>query len=277
MANKYIKFSKYNPSGNMTVLVHSSHDRSEYGYIAEQMMQTSHICCEQVGFIESESCDRDRPFHLVMSGNEFCGNATISFMHYLKSNHLINEQAVVDQSLQVQVSGCSELVTCKIHDNDCYEVMMPQPRSVIQEQLRLCDTSITVTKIIYESYLHFVVPVDCVTRSLQKEVEKFVRETEWQSEFKTIGIMLFNKCSQTLSPLIYIPELQSAIWENSCGSGTASIGIFKSYSETSDCDSLVVHQPGGDIIVTTKLDGKSYITTITGTVATVATGTAYIE
>ncbi len=38
--------------------------------------------------------------------------------------------------------------------------------------------------------------------------------------------MLFDEQRQFLQPLIYIPEIQSLIWENSCGSGTASLDLI---------------------------------------------------
>ncbi len=57
--------------------LHSKHDASEYASIANQLMAATHVCCEQVGFIESTQNDDGNDFHLVMSGNEFCGNATM--------------------------------------------------------------------------------------------------------------------------------------------------------------------------------------------------------
>ncbi|WP_436861697.1 histidine racemase CntK [Staphylococcus caeli] len=281
MCKRRVQFSKYNPTGNMTVLVHSKHDRTEYAEIANQMMQTSHICCEQVGFIESARSENNQNFKLVMSGNEFCGNATISFLHYLNEQRLIKEfhkQASSNkQTLQIQVSGCSDLVDCKVHNDGYYEVSMPQPQCVNQVQLTLRTQSITVTRINYESYLHYVIPIDYTSQELQQEIEHFVRTTQWNQSFKTVGIMLFNRAEQFLTPLIYLPEIQSIIWENSCGSGTASIGIFEAFHTKSPCESLVVNQPGGHIIVSTYFNENTYDTTIKGKVASVATGIAYIE
>ncbi|SCS68029.1 histidine racemase CntK [Staphylococcus caeli] len=281
MTKRRVQFSKYNPTGNMTVLVHSEHNRTEYAEIANQMMQTSHVCCEQVGFIESVRFENCQNFKLVMSGNEFCGNATISFLHYLNEQHLIKatEQlnALKQHTLQIQVSGRSDLVDCKVHNDGYYEVSMPQPQCVDQVQLTLRNQSITATRINYESYLHYVIPIDHTSQELQQEIEQFVRTTQWEQSLKTIGIMLFNRKEQYLSPLIYLPEVQSIIWENSCGSGTASIGIFEAYHTKRASESLVVHQPGGHIIVSTNFGGNNYHTTIKGKVTSVATGTAYIE
>ena len=51
-------------------------------------------------------------YHLVMSGNEFCGNATMSYIHYLKERLLIQHQ-----QFQLRVSGCSHPVECKFIRN----------------------------------------------------------------------------------------------------------------------------------------------------------------
>ena len=58
------------------------------------------MCCEQVGFIESVNYENGDNYHLVMSGNEFCGNATMSYIHYLKERLLIQHQ-----QFQLRVSG----------------------------------------------------------------------------------------------------------------------------------------------------------------------------
>ncbi|HCY4857226.1 TPA: diaminopimelate epimerase, partial [Staphylococcus aureus] len=96
--------------------------------------------------------------------------------------------------------------------------------------------------------------------------------------YKTVGMMLFDEQRQFLQPLIYIPEIQSLIWENSCGSGTASIGVFNNYQRNDACKDFTVHQPGGSILVTSKRCHQlGYQTSIKGQVTTVATGKAYIE
>ena len=44
MHRQIVEFSKYNPSGNMTILVHSKHHPEEYASIANQLMETTHVC-----------------------------------------------------------------------------------------------------------------------------------------------------------------------------------------------------------------------------------------
>ncbi|MDU4600801.1 MAG: diaminopimelate epimerase, partial [Staphylococcus warneri] len=45
MNRQVIEFSKYNPSGNMTILVHSQHHPSDYAKIANRLMASTHVCC----------------------------------------------------------------------------------------------------------------------------------------------------------------------------------------------------------------------------------------
>ncbi|MEB7384631.1 histidine racemase CntK [Staphylococcus xylosus] len=273
MSRKVIEFSKYNPSGNMTILVHSQHDSRDYANIANQLMTTSHVCCEQVGFIESTNTDFNRNCHLVMSGNEFCGNATMSYIHYLQESNILQKHQCA-----IKVSGCTELVQCEVHSNQHYEVSMPQAQHVSPVKLNINQQQWHAIEIVYESYVHFVVPVTEVTTELQHQVEQFVRQQTWSNKYKTIGIMLFDEQRQFLKPLIFIPEIQSLVWENSCGSGTASIGIFKNYKSNSTCEDFIVHQPGGNILVTSRKCPKSgFQTSIKGQVSTVATGKVFIE
>lgn len=43
MQRQVVEFSKYNPSGNMTILVHSKHQPSEYAAIASVDGDNTHV------------------------------------------------------------------------------------------------------------------------------------------------------------------------------------------------------------------------------------------
>ncbi|MEX2948396.1 histidine racemase CntK [Staphylococcus warneri] len=273
MNRQVIEFSKYNPSGNMTILVHSQHHPRDYAKIANQLMASTHVCCEQVGFIESNNLNHGDDCRLVMSGNEFCGNATMSYMHYLQEH-----QRLKTQQCYLSVSGCDDLVPCTIHGYQQYEVGMPQAQYVTTEYLHIAQHMWQAIKIKYESYVHYVIPIEDVTATFKQQVAQFVHEQQWSEQFKTIGIMLFNVQDQYLHPLIYIPEVKSLIWENSCGSGAASIGVFHNYQSQQSCEDYIVYQPGGSISVTSAYCSENgYLTSIKGRVSTVARGQAYIE
>ncbi|PTH56777.1 histidine racemase CntK [Staphylococcus agnetis] len=265
-----VHFSKFNPSGNMTVLVDSEHDASHYVTIANQLMQTSHVCCEQVGFVIKPQSSNDL-YGLQMSGNEFCGNATLSLLHYLKERQLVQAG-----ELSLHVSGVSTPTPCVIHALGDYEVTLPAPHTYEWQSLKLGTKTFDVLKITYASYCHFVVPIASYSEAMCQTVEAFVKHETWPSHFKTIGMMLYNADEHRLYPLIYVPELGSIIWEQSCGSGTGSIGIYEALNHTNGCADVVVHQPGGALRVCAQM-GESSRITIRGHVKTVAMGLAYIE
>lgn len=119
---------------------------------------------------------------------------------------------------------------------------------------------------------------DDVDLAIKQRVEDFVSAQTWHRQFKTIGVMLFQQNKQFIYPLIHIPAIDSLIWENSCGSGAASIGVLVNYLTDHDIQDYLVNQPGGSIIVSSRKSGQNeYQTTIKGQVSTVATGQAYIE
>lgn len=261
----HVEFSKYNPAGNMTVLVHSEHDSKHYGLIAQQLMSEMHLGCEQVGFIEENN--HQRP-NLVMSGQEFCGNATLCFIHYLKNQHLLERG---QQS--VEVSGREDEVVYQLHEADYYEVTMPKPTQITTITLDFKGMSIQARRIEYPQYLHFVIAVDQIDHTLKQKMEQFLQDSAWQQHFKTVGVMLYQPKKQYMEPLIYVPAINSMIWERSCASGSASVGMDLYHSECSCHDQPIV-QPGGTLTVSVTHRGHI---TIKGAVHTVATGMAYIE
>ncbi|MFO3720092.1 histidine racemase CntK [Staphylococcus felis] len=269
MTQGNVVFSKYNPSGNMTVLVHSTHPESHYVNIANQLMATEHICCEQVGFIEKGHHDK---LKLVMSGHEFCGNATISFLHYLKTQQLLPSHQV-----DVEVSGRQDLVSCKVHHDNSYEVTMPSQKQITSTKLNMKDQVLSAKRIEYDSYLHFVVPVQHINEEMKQAVEQFIQKTKWDVRFKTVGVMLYQHHNDYMEPFIYVPSISSMIWEQSCASGTASVGAYIHHQTGQSCHYRQISQPGGILSVSTKQNHNAYHTTIKGHVTTVATGTAYIE
>ncbi|UEX90040.1 histidine racemase CntK [Staphylococcus ratti] len=264
-----VHFSKFNPSGNMTVLVDSEHRRSDYVTIANQLMQTTHVCCEQVGFVIKPQTHTER-YTLHMSGNEFCGNATLSMLHYLKERDLVE-----NTQLLLQVSGVMEPTPCVIHGLGDYEATLPPHESHAWTTVRMGEDTLQALKICYASYCHYVIPITSYDDSRREDVETFVRSETWANHFKTIGILLYDEQQHQLYPLIYVPELGSLIWEQSCGSGTGSIGVFEALKSNGKAD-VRVYQPGGALRVCATLNKKSQIS-IRGHVKTVATGLAYLE
>lgn len=100
---------------------------------------------------------------------------------------------------------------------------------------------------------------------------------EITSTNQLIGILLYKPSSGELLPLIYIPMLDSMVWERGCGSGTASIGAYMAWKNIAPFEGAIL-QPGGLIKVSAHLDKSELINpSISGNVSIVAEGTAYID
>lgn len=266
-----VRFSKFNPSGNMTVLVDSQHDPAQYPHIAQQLMQTSHVGCEQVGFVVDD--DGDIPHRLVMSGHEFCGNGTLSFIHYLKDRNLLPSA-----TFNLNVSGLETPVSCAVYDDVMqYETTLPNPQYMKAQSYCIDDVLFEGLEIHYDTYQHFVCPITVWSDSLAKSVESFVRIQQWPKHLTAVGMMLYDTIHQHLYPLIYVPQIDSLIWEQSCGSGTGSVGLYEAYQQQLDHIEKEIIQPGGTLSVMVNRSENGDTIAIKGQVSTVATGLAYIE
>ncbi|MEJ7178119.1 diaminopimelate epimerase, partial [Staphylococcus caprae] len=79
---------------------------------------------------------------------------------------------------------------------------MPQAQHVTTEYLHIAQHMWQAIKITNESYVHYVIPIEEITATFKQQVAQFVREQQWDEQYKTIGIMLFNVQEQYLHPLI---------------------------------------------------------------------------
>ena len=71
-----LRYSIFDPTGNITALVESPVDESEQPAVAASIM-ARHTAVEQVGFVRL-SDKKTAPAALRMAGGEFCANASMS-------------------------------------------------------------------------------------------------------------------------------------------------------------------------------------------------------
>ena len=272
-----IKYSKFNPTQNMTVLVHSRHDDSEYADIAKYLMREDHVHCEQVGFIETADTTAHQ-YRLVMSGREFCGNAVMCFVHYL-----VETMKLTAPAIEMDVSGMSHPVRCDVTPNGDdtyqYQVTMPEVNRITPLTMHLDGQDYAAYQLDYDTYQHIIIPTDDMSASLKRACEDYVQHMDIDTALKTIGIIIYSATLRKQFPMIYVPDIDSVIWERGCGSGTASIGYYLSHCKQEEVDHVDVHQPGGTIQVSVQPDASNSSygeCKIIGNVTTVSTGETYI-
>lgn len=116
-----IRYSIFDPTGNITALVESHAEIGLQPDIAAEIMRI-HPDVEQVGFVRFDEAGSPAPVQLRMAGGEFCGNATMCaaalyLIRHGESKHgsesgSMNEQAGAPENtaeeICVQASGVEE-------------------------------------------------------------------------------------------------------------------------------------------------------------------------
>ena len=80
-----VRYQKYSPTGNITVLVTTAVPRDRQPEVAAWLLKPEVAGGEQVGFVEPPTDPRCAA-RLQMMGGEFCGNATMALGAMLARN-----------------------------------------------------------------------------------------------------------------------------------------------------------------------------------------------
>ncbi|WP_145325172.1 diaminopimelate epimerase [Paenibacillus xylanexedens] len=272
-----IDFIKFSPTQNMTILVKTDHAAEQYSHIATRLMSYDNVYAEQVGFIEPTR----RPeavARLEMAGGEFCGNACMALAAHHASEAGLAHQESMD--IMLEVSGTDQLIMCHVkkqqNEYDC-QVTMPIPKQIEQRTIRYEGIELDMVIIRYAEFIHIVIEVDDFDDTMKKRAQTLARLLGLTLGDKLIGILLYQSKSEEMAPLIYVPELDSLIWERGCGSGTASVGAYLAWSRQRGITQYI-KQPGGAIKVVAEWEGAELGSiTIEGSVGIVAQGKAFID
>ncbi len=272
-----IDFIKFNPTQNMTILVKANYSVKEYKQIASKIMSYDSVHAEQVGFIEKPIDDKAAA-HLQMAGGEFCGNACMALAAFIAFEQGIRQEEMTEVLLEV--SGTSELVKCQVKGNsDEYfcQVTMPTPNKIEQRTIQYDGSDLNIIIVRYEEFIHIVIEVEDFGQSIREKAQSLAKLLGVTLGANLIGILLYKTKSDELAPLIYVPHLDSLIWERGCGSGTASLGSYLAWKKKGEIFAKV-RQPGGTINVVAKYCNEEVESLkIEGIVGIVAQGKAFID
>lgn len=272
-----VDFVKFNPTQNMTILVKTNHPVEEYKHIASKIMSYNSVYAEQVGFIEN-SINNKAAAHLKMAGGEFCGNACMALAAFLASEKGLQQHNMID--IVLEASGTDELIMCQVKRNldtyDC-QVSMPIPKKIEQRTINYEGSDMKIIIVRYHDFIHIVIEVEEFSQSIKEKAQSLVKLLGVTLGVNLIGILLYKPQFDELAPLIYVPHLDSMVWERGCGSGTASVGAYLAWKNKEDVV-VKIKQPGGTIQVFAGCDEEELTNLkIEGSVAIVAEGKAFID
>ena len=246
-----VKIRVADPAGNITIFVMTPLERSQYAEAANQLLEQKKYKAEQVGFVEEKE---DGTLHMQMMGGEFCGNATRSF-GYLKSLMDEKHPALV----QVDVSGSESPLDVEVDlEAGTSRTTMPLPRKIVN--LSVPDLG-TCPMVCFDGISHMIVKGPRRSDAFVQEVLKAARACETCDAY---GIMFLEpsgdgmeKCYR-MTPVVYVVETDSLVWESSCGSGSMACAVYLADRKADGTYVYVLRQPDGQIEATViRREGKT--------------------
>lgn len=252
-----LRYSIYDPTGNITALVESMTDIEDQPSAAESIMSL-HPEVEQVGFVRF---DAESPYNagLRMAGGEFCGNAAMctAVSYYLKKKQE-NAGAFMPESpsdILLKVSGSS--VPVEVRLEECAEgtfktgILMPDCLEISSRRFTYKGRSEELPVVVMEGISHVIISPDCGFYELMTcRTDAVSAIRTWCRNCAGMGLMFIKKTADAtrLIPLVFIPGCDTMFWENSCASGSAAIGMYLSSQTGKDVDETLL-QPGGSLRV----------------------------
>lgn len=239
-----IKYTKLNPTGNITLIAETPVLRESQATIAAKLMGLD-TDAEQVGFIEKPSSP-DSVMRLQMMGGEFCGNATISAAALAMSKR---NPSVGDKSkIMLEVSGADEAlcvsVECVGENTYSGTVSMPLPQSNFDCELVFEGENFTLPVVRMPGICHAIVSEEFSPAFAEKAIAEWCR----QLNAEALGLMFYNAEKQLLNPLVYVRPTGSTVWESSCASGSCAVAAYESF-KCGEGAQVSLKQPGGTLKV----------------------------
>ena len=256
-----MNYVKINPSGNITLLVTEPVPRAKQSEIANRLMQLDRDA-EQVGFIEKAGLP-GAIARLQMMGGEFCGNATMSLAAYLAGREKLSDGE--EKIYPLEVSGADGLIPCRIRrsgDDFIGTVPMPLPREFAEAEIL---PGLRVPLVRFAGIDHAVVPEGRLTKA---QADAIIAGLCASLDGEALGILLLSDDGRRMCPLVYVRSTDSAVWENSCGSGTAAVGAYHAFNRKENVR-LDIAQPCPDTcigVMAAYADGRISRLEITGKV-----------
>ena len=244
-----LHYTLFDPTKNITALVSTPVPPEHRPAAAAQIMQKE-PSCEQVGFVyrneRGEYC-------LDMAGGEFCGNASMSAAALFCTEERIAPYET--RTLQLRVSGApgpvAVEVTAETETDFRCTVTTPTPERISEEALPFQGKIYTLPAVYFPGITHLILPCDALSKTA---AEAAVKQWCKALNVRGLGLMLLERASLTLRPLVYIPAADTLYWEHSCASGTAAVGAYLAQTK-GERIAADVHQPGGALHVEAKPDG----------------------
>lgn len=264
-----LKITMADPAGNRTAFVEAAVPPSAYASIGAALLRDTSLRAEQVGFL----CPplRGAEGRLIMSGGEFCGNASRSFGLLLGRQR--GKRA--GDTVRIEASGSDEILTVFLEE-DGAAISMPLSRGLLPIPLptespprctappfsmpsfsasqfsmssfsapsgSLSPASVSpqaLPVVVFDGIAHVIAENLPPSQAL---AEQLIGTVQRQLRPDAAGAIFLSGTQMT--PCVWVRETGSLIWESSCGSGTLAAAFVRGQSVRDGSFRLSLRQPGG--------------------------------
>ncbi|GFI61473.1 diaminopimelate epimerase [Clostridiales bacterium] len=268
-----IEFIKTSPTQNMTIIVKTPVPRDKQFEVGMKLMDYASVNGEQAGFLETPY-NPQADIRLQMMAGEFCGNGTMSAAAYVAREKGI--QPGETMRIFMEVSGSEGIVSCKIEAlNNKFRgtVNMPLPKWTESREYVIENEKYMLKTIFFPGIRHIILPKEIAGDNYKKKLEMSVDSLRRQNNDEAFGIIVLDEKEMSMEPLVVVKS--SVFWERCCGSGSAAVGVYIAEKKKQSA-AVSIKEPGGIMEVIAKYDNGIKSVSISGNVAIVAEGKAYI-
>ncbi|MGL5721974.1 MAG: hypothetical protein ACRCY4_06215 [Brevinema sp.] len=247
-----------NPAGNTTIFVKSPTNQADYSAVALFLLTKKEFKAEQIAFIHDYGLDTLLP-EMHMAGMEFCGNATRSFALLLAHQY---PKIYHQKDFLVKVSGATKPLPVYVDvETSNARVSMPVD---FQTSLFYFKNH-PLFQVSFEGITHLIAFDIPFSMEIFNEIK-----TAFYQQFNppAFRVMFINHAKMSLTPLVFVRDINSTFLESSCGSGTVAVAVSLSQSLENGTESFSISQPGGILTsCVTKKDGVISALTLEGFVS----------
>lgn len=247
-----------NPAGNITVIVTSPVEKSDYAEISRYLLQQIDGA-EQVGFLVPPIIGGD--VRLEMMGGEFCGNALRCAGLYHGKMHPDFKSGVV----KTEISGCDRVLDVWI-DGENGEVEGEMPLPVDTDIAMLWKTRIA-DAVIFDGIVH------CISEQDHSDIKpawlkESLRSLAMQYHTSAVGLIRLDREKTEITPTVYVVSTDTMISEGSCASGSEAVAVCLAENEPDGIYTYNLKEPGGVLrVAVTKASGSVVSVRIGGHIA----------
>ncbi|MDR1575264.1 MAG: hypothetical protein LBS37_04590 [Treponema sp.] len=258
-----VEIVRADPAGNITVLVLSPvSDRRERAALAAALLADPDLRAEQAGFVTPP--EDGGLWHLEMAGGEFCGNAARAFGLFVAGQSGVTGRGTV----MITISGAPRPLPVFVDTAaGTAGLAMSGP---LAETSAVCG-GFSFPVYVFDGISHAIAeniqPDERLLHSLRESLDHppaglpadagrpadagcpadAGRLADAGRPADALGVMFYDSGRRFMRPLVWVRATGTTVFESSCGSGSAALGVWLARNVRDGGETRSLAQPGGTI------------------------------